>query len=565
MTRAGAILWAKARIGVNQIRSVRNESRLKVAVVSISAVLLWFGAYAAFWYSFRWLRSFGADAIAPGSGIGEMIMSRMLSVFALALFFMLLFSNTLIAFSTLYKARENAYLVQAPVPWWEYFLARFVECVAFSSWASAYLGSPMMLAYGLIEGSPWPFYIAAVAFYVPYVTVPAALGAVIAMALVRVFPRLPRGSMLVVGVISVLGLFLYFRGSATVENLANPSIEQSIRQTLNRTQSWALPSYWAAHGVMSASQGDYGESGFYFLLLLSNAMMVLLLAAAFANRVFYPGWSDLLGNELNRKTPPGRGWVGRVDVLFRWLREPHRALITKDFKLFWRDPAQWSQFVILFGIMAVHIAFLRDRSAVTETELWRTWIICLNIGACTLILATLTSRFVFPLVSLEGRRFWVVGLAPLTFRQLIMQKFWLSVSTTSIFTISLVFLSCYMLEVEPIFFALSIYSIVITNFGLSGLAVGLGSLYPNFQEDNPARIVSGMGGTLNFLLSMAFVTVVVGAQTAVMVMYVLHLFPTALRFYITLAGVALGLASLSALTTYLPIRLGLHNLERSEY
>jgi len=564
VTRAGAILWAKVRIGRNQIASVRNESKLKVAVVSFSAVALWFGAYAAFWLAFRWLKQFGIDANAPGLGIGEIIMSRMLALFALALFFMLLFSNTLIAYSTLYKSRENAYLVQAPIPWWEYFLARFAECAAFSSWASAYLGSPMMLAYGIVEGAPWPFYAAAVAFYVPFVTLPAAAGSIVSMALVRVFPRLPRGSMIAAGAIAVVCLFLYLRGNVSVEQLADPTF-QTVRQTLDRTQSWALPSYWAAHGVLASSTGDYAESWFYFLLLLSNALMLLLVAAAFAQRVFYPGWSDLLGNDIGRKIPPGRGWVGRIDVALRWLREPHRALVTKDIKLFWRDTTQWSQFVLFFGIMAVYVASLRDRSSVSDSEFWRTIIICLNIGACTLILATLTSRFVFPLVSLEGRRFWVIGLAPLTFRQLMMQKFWLSVCTTSAFTVSLAVLSCAMLEAGPVFFALSLYSIVIANFGLSGLAVGLGSLFPNFQEDNPARIVSGMGGTLNFLLSMAYIVAIIGAQACVMVAQQQGLFVTARQFQWTLAAVVVGMAIVTAVATFVPMRLGLRNLERSEY
>ena len=564
MTRAGSILWAKSRIALNQIASVRHESKLKVGVVSVSAVMLWFGAYFLFWSAFRWLKMYEMDAVRPGFGIGELIMSRMLSVFALALFFMLLFSNTLIAYSTLYKARENAYLVQAPIPWWEYFLARLVECVVFSSWASAYLGSPMMLAYGFVEKAPWPFYVAAVAFYLPYIAMPAAIGSIIAMALVRVFPRLPRGSMVGVGLIAVVCMFMYLRGTVSVEQLGDPNF-QTIRETLNRTQSWMLPSHWAAHGVLAASAGDYTASWFDFFLLLSNALMSITVAALFANAVFYPGWSDLLGNDMNRKTPPGRGWVGRVDVALRWLREPHRALVTKDIKIFWRDTTQWSQFVIFFGIMAVYVASLRDRASIDTSSWWRPLVICLNIGACTLILATLTSRFVFPLISLEGRRFWVVGLAPLTFRQLILQKFWLSVSTTSAFTVSLVLLSCSMLRVEPIFFALSLYCIVITNFALSGLAVGLGSLFPNFQEDNPARIVSGMGGTLNFLLSMVYITIVIGAQSTVMIGHSKGLFATPQNFQTALMAVVAGTAILSALTTYLPLRLGLRNLERSEY
>ena len=562
MTRAGSMLWAKSRIARNHIASVRNESKLKVAVVSVSAILLWWGAYYGFWEAFNWLRRFGADP--GGISLGDIIMSRLLSVFALALFFMLIFSNVLIAFSTLYRSREVAFLLQAPVPWWEYFLARLIECVAFSSWASAYIGSPLILAYGITNDTPWTFYAAAVAFYLPFVIVPAAVGAAIAMALVRVFPRLPRGSMVAAGLIAVGCVFLYLRTVFSSVNLSDPTIS-GIMDAMARTQSWLLPSHWASRGVLAAAEGETGESVFYFLLLASNALMAVMVTALFAQWVFYPGWSALLGNDMNRKTPPGRGPLSRIDPLLAFMREPQRALVLKDIRLFWRDPAQWSQFVLFFGIMAVYVASLRDRSAAFENAAYRNWIVCLNIGACTLILATLTSRFVYPLISLEGRRFWVLGLAPLTYRQLIWQKFWLSVCTTSLFTITLVVLSCYMLRVEPICFALALYSIIVTNFGLSGLAVGLGSLYPNFHEENPARIVSGMGGTLNFLLSMAYIALVVGTQTAVMQWQVLEAYTHAHTFAYALTAAVIFIAILSAVSTWLPMRLGLRNLNRAEY
>jgi ABC-2 type transport system permease protein len=200
-----------------------------------------------------------------------------------------------------------------------------------------------------------------------------------------------------------------------------------------------------------------------------------------------------------------------------------------------------------------------------EQEFWRSWIACLNIGACSLILSTLTSRFVFPLVSLEGRRFWILGLAPITMRQLVMQKFALSVITTSVFTVGLVVLSGRMLQLEPIYFWLSVYSIVITNFGLAGLAVGLGSLYPSFHEDNPARIVSGMGGTLNFLLSVGYIAWIVGAQALMLQWRVLGLYTSANMFYLALICVVLFISVLSAICTFVPMRLGLRNLQNHEF
>ncbi len=145
------------------------------------------------------------------------------------------------------------------------------------------------------------------------------------------------------------------------------------------------------------------------------------------------------------------------------------------------------------------------------------------------------------------------------------QKFWLSVCCTSIFTVGLALLSGYMLSLEPIYYFLTVYSVVATNFGLSGLAVGLGTLYPNFHEDNPARIVSGMGGTLNLLVSVGYITIVVAAQILVLQWRILDLFSSPESFPLAMAG-AVGLITLlSALAVWLPMRLGLKNLEAMEF
>ena len=52
-------------------------------------------------------------------------MARLLSVFALALFVMLIFSNVLVAFATLYRSREVTFLIQSPISVSTFFLGRF--------------------------------------------------------------------------------------------------------------------------------------------------------------------------------------------------------------------------------------------------------------------------------------------------------------------------------------------------------------------------------------------------------------------------------------------------------
>jgi ABC-2 type transport system permease protein len=558
------VMVAKYRMARHLVAGVREESKLKVSVLSISAAGLWFGALFLFYEGFHFLVNFGGRA-GGEFNFGDLLMNRMLGILALAVFMLLVFSNVLVAFSTLYKSREVVYLLQGPISYEHFFYARFLESVAFSSWSLGFLGAPMMIAYGATTKASLPFYAASLLFFVPYILIPAALGCFITMVLVRVFPRLKVAMVVLLGMLAVGLFFLYVRHTLRGTRISEDTILPVFLDTSARMQSPFLPSYWAARGVLSAGHLELRESAFWFLTLLSTALMTVWACGKAAQALFYPGWSYLMGQDRQRFKPEGRGPLAWIERALQCLRQPARALTMKDIRLFWRDPTQWSQFVIFFGIMAIYIANLRNSSRYWEQEMWRSFIACLNVGALSLILATLTSRFVFPLVSLEGRRFWILGLAPLTFRHLVWQKFWLSVCTSSLFTVGLAVLSAFQLHLEPIYFFLTVYSVIITNFGLSGLAVGLGALYPNFNEDNPARIVSGMGGTLNLLVSVGYITLVVAAQTFILQWRVLEKFTRPEMFWWAMGGVIVFITGLSALSTLLPIRLGLRNLNAMEF
>jgi ABC-2 type transport system permease protein len=200
---------------------------------------------------------------------------------------------------------------------------------------------------------------------------------------------------------------------------------------------------------------------------------------------------------------PGAYFAPRIPNFF--LRPDLRALILKDLRVFWRDTTQWGQTIMLFGLLGVYILNLRHFSQQLTSPFWIHLISFLNLGACSLNLATLTTRFVFPQFSLEGKRLWIVGLAPLGLPTLIRTKFWLTSCASLILTLGLMWLSCSMLKMpldRTLYFTTAI---TVMTFTLSGLAVGLGVLYPNFKEDNPSKIVSGFGGTFCLVLSFLYI------------------------------------------------------------
>jgi ABC-2 type transport system permease protein len=234
------------------------------------------------------------------------------------------------------------------------------------------------------------------------------------------------------------------------------------------------------------------------------------------------------------------------------LRQDVRALLVKDIRLFWRDTAQWGQTLVLFGLLGVYIINLRHFSHQLNNPFWINLIAFLNLGACSLNLATLTTRFVYPQFSLEGKRLWIVGLAPLGLSRVLGVKFALACVASLVVTLALVWLSCRMLEMpwtRLLYFALSV---TIMTFALNALAVGLGAIYPNFKEDNPSKIVSGFGGTFCLILSFLYI--------AVSLALLAYGAPWGISGRPDFSRVATGwtgFLALSALIGWLPLHLGL--------
>ncbi len=565
-----ALLWAKSRMARHTLASVSRESRLKVGFVSLSATLLFIGIFALARLVFGLFEDLGAEAFAGRLTFADVVMGRLLSFFAFAVFVLLIFSNALISYATLFRSREMPVLVLSPMPVWELFLGRFTECVTFSSWASAFLGTPLLIAYGMASHAPLLFYFAAALFYVPFVVIPAALGSLITLLGLRALLRFHARAKWLLGLLLVVigTLFASFRSRLSAPELGQGGDIRGLLDLLGRSQNPFFPSQWLADGVLKAALGDYSGALFNLLLLVSTAAFFLYLATLAAERFFPGNWSALVGAEENRPLAGARrGLLSRLESLLFFLREPWRALVVKDLRLFWREPAQWSQFLLFFGIMALYVTNSRGKSAAAAMgESWQAWGTLLNLVACLLILASLTSRFIYPLISLEGRRIWILGLSPVGLRRVVQQKFWLSVSTTAIFTLSLTLLTGFRLGLDPVAFGLSLGAVLASTFALSGLAVGLGSLYANFEEDNPSRVVSGLGGTLNFLLSLLHIALTTAGLGVVLVWReVAGSVGGGLSNGQAVLAASCWILTFTALATWLPLRLGIRHLESIDY
>ena len=56
-------------------------------------------------------------------------------------------------------------------------------------------------------------------------------------------------------------------------------------------------------------------------------------------------------------------------------------------------------------------------------------------------------------------------------------------------------------------------TIILICIGLNSIAISLGTIFPNVRETNPAKIVSGFGGTLCLIVSFLYIISIVASLT----------------------------------------------------
>jgi ABC-2 type transport system permease protein len=326
-------------------------------------------------------------------------------------------------------------------------------------------------------------------------------------------------------------------------------------------------------GLLASARGEWSAALFYLMVLTGHAALAYLAAAVVARDLYRAGYSRVQGGRTSRRRS---GWYG-PDALFHrlffFLPRPIRLLILKDLRTFRRDPAQWSQFLIFFGLLAIYFANIRRLSYDVQSPYWRNLVSFLNLAVTALILSTFTSRFIFPMLSLEGRNFWILGLLPLDRAAILWGKFVFSTGISLVATELLVVLSDLMLRMAPTMIALHMAMVAVLCLGLSGISVGLGARLPNLKESDPSKIAAGFGGTLNLLVSLVFIFLIVTAMALPCHLYFAGQDANELRtivlseerFHFWLGIAILCSLIVGVVGTIVPLRIGIKAFAKMEF
>lgn len=550
---------ALANMRIDLLRNIflfrKKGDAFKFLVVSTFVIALWIFSFVIFLKGFNFLNGF--------PGIGELVGDRMLYIALGVIFFMLIISTAIVSYSTHYKSEELPFLFSMPVENNSIFIYKSLQAVFLSSWASVFLISPLTAAYGITKHLGVSFYLVSAVLFPLQVVISGMAGIVIVMLIVRrIRGRTARflSSASVLIILLVTFLIFYFRKGFDKND---ETILTTLNQLLYHTRIFLfplLPSYWLSEGLISFTKHEMGKVLFYCLLLLSTASVSVIFTESFAGRTYYDSWLCSRDSSMTGRNT----FVGKVDliaVVLRFIPKNLLSFVIKDIKTFLRDPQQWSQALIFLGLLMVYFLNLRRMPYDIEAIFWKKLIIFLNITSIITILAMLSTRFAFPLISFEGKRFWITLLSPVSLRQLVMEKFWVTGMGLFLMGEILVITLNVMLSTSICVFIATSVVVAVVSFALAGLSIGIGAMFPDFREDNFARISSGFGGTLLLVFNLAYICVIL--TFSIVPVFIVKETSAFFRSSLFLAGI--GVVLISLFCAVFPVYLGIKSLTRRDY
>lgn len=472
----------RLRGALNGMRAAPLRSLVGLALLA----LVFLGVLSATRRGVRFLDTF------PDIGsIADSVAQRSLEAFFLVLMVGVAFSVLTGAIATLYDSTDLPFLLSLPVPPWRVFGLKVVETYVTSAMLPAAFTLPVLVGLGIERQAPFLYYPVGLLAVLALYALPVALGAVVALLLMRAAPAgRAKEVSTAVSVLLAAGLVVGLR-ALRPERLSALTPEQfeGLLASFARLDLGPTPAAWAAGTVWDALQGRLSASGLVLALSSVAALAVVARVAALAYRA---GWFRGLDATRRRSAPgfrPAALWERPLAIL-----GPGGGILVKDLRLLSRDPSQWVQLLVLLALAGVY--FMSTAAVAVEAQRFRDALGAMNIAFLGFLLAGVGVRMALPLLSLEGEGFWLLMTGPVRARQVVMAKFLGVLPVMVALGMGLGLAVAGRLGVSAgLAFATPIAGLCAA-IAVSALGVGLGAAFPRFDATSPAEIPMSTGGLL---------------------------------------------------------------------
>jgi len=535
----------------------------------------WGGSIVLLSHALSRLQSLSPDA-------GRILTLKGLSLFILISFFILMFSGIITAISRFYLSQELPMLLSFPVSRGKIYAAKWIETLISASWMVLLFGIPVFFAFGLqflvnAWYYPWLLFILAV-----FVTIPVGIGIWLTILIMSVLPARRGKSLFVFLGFLIFALLYMLVRFMRPERLINPEWFANLTMFLAGMQAPAspfLPSMWAAEALGPFFHTGEGTPVFYAVLLASTGAAMMVFGYWTFEALYAAGWLKAQEGKkvfftLSETSVQNRRWLSIFGIcriirflIYKMSGKVRRALSEKDILLFIRDEGQWSQIPLLVTLIIIYLFSIKALPLEWGTLVGlgiKYMVAFLNIGLVGVVMASIAVRFLYPSVSLEGRAFWLIRTAPISIRTFLWNKFLVNFIPMLFLTLLLTGISTFFLHVKTWMVMISMGTGVLLAASITGLSVGMGAAYPNFEAENLSQVSTGLRGTYYMLLALLLILSTIALESVPTIG--IFLGEVSKETLLTRAKVVIGLffaavLLLNMLFLYLPMRIGERRLE----
>jgi len=448
--------------------------------------------------------------------IGSFLLHRFILVVLFIFFITINVGNIVVSYSTLYKSKEVFYLITKPISFTKLFLIKFLDNFFYSSTTLLLIISSVLIGYGAYFNLNWTFYpVALFLLILPFMFTAGLLGVIILLIILKLSSKIGVRKVLVtISLIYFLSVIAFYFISDPMDLIRKvfdyyPNINQYFGFLENSLIHY-LPNYWIADSLywISANKIERAIPFIYANLVCSITLFGITLLMA--KKWYYQTWLTSLNitSELRAKTRSNKKFFGfnRPSLLDAF----DESIVKREFWLFFREPSQWVHLIVMIFLITVFISSISGIDAIilkTYNEYLKTVIYLVVVLFNVFLIGSLSLRFVFPMISLEGESLWKIRSAPINFNHLLLKRLIIYFSVIFLIGQSISFFSNLHFPVQ-----LSIVAQIntaIISISLVSMNFGMGGIFANYKEKNAIRLASSQGASITFLFTLIYLLMLI--------------------------------------------------------
>ena len=465
----------------------------KALIVGTLLAAFLYGDYRIFRRLFAAARQI--EALTPFFALG--LIENFLSLIFLIATFVLFFSAMTAAIGALFMDLDLEIWHSAPVGRLRVAMARWAKTLFQSSYLVFFFVIPILVALQLELGKTIWFTLAGSAGLLALLIAPVSAATILILLLVRYFPvRRVHQIAMTLAIIVFTALIVALR-MARPERLFQEFATDdvvAILQAIRLPAAGAFPGGWLAAAIM-------GYPAFYWRLAALAAGSILLFAWL-ASRLYFRAF--VRAKETSAPAALGAGPLTRaLDRLLAGAAPQTRAMLGKEARVVSRDAAQWSQ---LFMMVALLFLYLYNIQMIPLEGDFRAGLLAyLNLGMAGFVISAICLRFAYPSLSAEGKQFWILESAPISFRRILWTKVGVYLFPLLGVGLLLTVLANLLLDASAPIWGWTLAGSLLSTCGLTAMGVGMGAIAPNFRSENPMEVAVSLGGLAYMAASMLYV------------------------------------------------------------